>query len=614
MTPFIDGIASPSDPNVSPDGQAVAFVVTTIDVADDRYRRSIWMARGDSASPFTTGDGDTAPRWSPDGRQLAFLRKVDDCPQVAVIDVAGGEARVVTDLDLGVFSEPRWSPDGNLIAFTGTVWNEEWVGLDDDERKRRPRRITRRAYRHDTFGSTHDRRRFVHLLEPREGTVRRLTGSTEDETLPVWSPDGSKVAYVTDLSDNPGFDFGSDVMEVAVDGGQPAPAGPRGIWVALGYRGDGVLCGLGSPGSTFPELARLWTLGDDPQCVSAELDRGLSTFAGVVPRVDFDDDTALVSVVESGTVGVVSVDPEGRVTDVYRGRDVVSGFHRSAGTLATTITRVDSPGRLHVAKDGGVSVHSDFGGRRVETTEPCHLELDGLDVWVYLPPGDGPVPLLLNIHGGPASQYDWGFFDEFQVYAQAGYGVVATNPRGSSGRDREFLRAVVGRGWGEADVEDIDTAVAAALAEYPRLDSQRMGVMGGSYGGFLTAWLIAHQERWKTAIVERGLLCWPSFAGTSDIGGWFADKYLGDPELAWDRSPLRLAHQVVTPTLIIHSEDDYRCPIEQAEQYFSALLANGVHAEFIRFPGEGHELTRSGTPKHRHERFEMILDWLSRTL
>jgi len=141
-----------------------------------------------------------------------------------------------------------------------------------------------------------------------------------------------------------------------------------------------------------------------------------------------------------------------------------------------------------------------------------------------------------------------------------------------------------------------------------------MGVMGGSYGGFLTAWLIGHQDRWRSAIVERALLSWPSFGGTSDIGGWFGGHYIGDVDLEWERSPLRVADQVTTPTLIVHSEDDFRCPIEQAEQYFSALKRNGVHTELVRFPDEGHELSRSGKPRHREERFEIILDWLGRTL
>ncbi|MGD8289054.1 MAG: prolyl oligopeptidase family serine peptidase, partial [Gemmatimonadota bacterium] len=236
-----------------------------------------------------------------------------------------------------------------------------------------------------------------------------------------------------------------------------------------------------------------------------------------------------------------------------------------------------------------------------------------------LPEGGERVPLLLNIHGGPAAQYGHAFFDEFQVYVGAGYGVVACNPRGSAGKGDEFVRAVAGDGWGRVDRSDIDVVVREALRRYPRLDPDRMGVMGGSYGGFLSAWLIGQEDRWRSAVVERALLVWDSFAGTSDIGATFPAEYTGADhpdgwDTWWEKSPLRLADRVRTPTLLLHAENDYRCPIEQAEQYFMALLKQGVEVEMLRFPGEGHELSRNGAPKHRVERFEAILDWHARHL
>jgi len=243
-----------------------------------------------------------------------------------------------------------------------------------------------------------------------------------------------------------------------------------------------------------------------------------------------------------------------------------------------------------------------------------------IDAWVYLPPGDNPVPLLLNIHGGPAGQYGFGFFDEFQVYVAAGYGVVACNPRGSAGRGKAWLRAVTGDGWGVNDMADVQAVVAAAAVRHPRLDVTRKGIMGGSYGGFLTAWITGHDQSFRSAVVERALLNWTSFTGTSDISGAFSEMYLsgatapGDHEALWNASPLRLADEITTSTLLVHSEGDYRCPIEQAEQLFFVLLKNGVDAEFLRFPGESHEMSRAGTPQHRLARFEAILEWHGRHL
>jgi dipeptidyl aminopeptidase/acylaminoacyl peptidase len=183
----------------------------------------------------------------------------------------------------------------------------------------------------------------------------------------------------------------------------------------------------------------------------------------------------------------------------------------------------------------------------------------------------------------------------------------------------EFVRAVRRDGWGIVDETDVMAVLDAALQRYPRLDGDRVGVMGGSYGGFLTAWLIARHDRFRSAVVERALLGWPSFAGTSDIGATFGRMYL-DADLPddlgrlWGASPLSMADNITTPTLIVHSENDFRCPIEQAEQLFMMLKKQDVEAELLRFPGEGHELSRSGQPRHRLERYEAILDWHHRHL
>ena len=223
---------------------------------------------------------------------------------------------------------------------------------------------------------------------------------------------------------------------------------------------------------------------------------------------------------------------------------------------------------------------------------------------------------MLNIHGGPATQYGFGFFDEFQVYAGAGFGVVACNPRGSSGRGREYVRVPVGR-WSEErppDLEDVLEALDAALERYPRLDPDRLGIMGGSYGGFMTVRVLGVDRRFCSAVPERGLYAFTSFVGTSDIGPRFPRMYLGDIEPGdvdslWKASPLAVAHRITTPSLIIHSESDHRCPIEQGEQLFAVLVQQGVDVEMLRFPGSSHELSRSGKPRYRRERFDAILDW-----
>jgi dipeptidyl aminopeptidase/acylaminoacyl peptidase len=223
-------------------------------------------------------------------------------------------------------------------------------------------------------------------------------------------------------------------------------------------------------------------------------------------------------------------------------------------------------------------------------------------------------PALLNVHGGPASQYGHGFFDEFQVYAGAGYAVVYVNPRGSQGYGEAFARAVVGD-WGGGDYTDIMAGLDEALRRYDFIDPDRLGVMGGSYGGFMTSWIVGHTDRFKAACSERAVNTLWSMFGTSDIGHYFPELHSGGPppweDLRWylERSPLSYAKDIRTPLLIVHSEDDLRCPMEQAEQLFVALKRLGRPVRFVRFPDEDHDLSRTGRPRHRLARFRILLDW-----
>jgi dipeptidyl aminopeptidase/acylaminoacyl peptidase len=394
----------------------------------------------------------------------------------------------------------------------------------------------------------------------------------------------------------------------------------RGFFSQVGYSPGGALHVLGNADPRYPVDFFLHRVENGQLLnLTGHLDRGSVSLAAGPAAIRWDGDDAIVGLEDSGTFGVIRVKPDGKVKTELDGQLVATGFDAHNGRVVYTASTHDSPGEVY---DGDTQL-TKLNQADLALVAPEHFRVDSdgveVDVWVYLPDGDEKVPLLLNIHGGPASQYGFGFFDEFQVYAGAGYGVVACNPRGSAGRGDDFLRAVVGSGWGQVDYADITAAVAGALDRYDRLDPDRMGVMGGSYGGFMTGWIIGKENRWKSAVVERALTVWTSFSGTSDIGGVFPENYtLASYPDAWDRwwelGPLAMAHQVTTPTLVLHSETDWRCPIEQAEQYFMALLRNGTTTEFLRFPGEGHEMSRTGKPKHRVERFEAILDWHHRHL
>lgn len=546
--------------------------------------------------------------------------------QVAIMPADGGEAQIVTDFALGV-RELEWSPNGESLMVLATTWTAEWEELDDEERARKPRRISSYGYRFDTRGWIHDRRDHLYLVDPAGDDPPRRIGSGEaSEGGFGLSPDGSKAAFITALDNPRMMRPGEELVEVDLaTGTETVRAAGSGFERAV-YGPDGSLYAIGNLEPDYPVLTSLWRVDDEPTDLTGHTDRSIFSFLQPpdMATPHWLDDGFLIGQVDGGRIHLVAFDGSGDVTQVITGDRYVTGFARAEdGTIFFTATDATNPGELYKLDPGGeerqlTGFNDEFRGSanliepsayRVETAPGVEV-----DTWMFVPEGEGPFPVLLNIHGGPASQYGFSFFDEFQVYAGAGYAVLACNPRGSAGRGIDWLRAVTGQGWGEVDLVDITAVVEDAIVRDTRLDGQRLGIMGGSYGGFLTAWTISRDHRYRSAVVERALIGWESFAGTSDIARDFARFYLGltpprDHRGLRIASPLDRAADIQTPTLIVHSEQDLRCPIEQAEQLFMTLLRNDVEVEMIRFPEESHELSRSGTPRHRLERFERILEW-----
>jgi dipeptidyl aminopeptidase/acylaminoacyl peptidase len=640
----------PGDPQLHPDGRRVAYTIAEVDVEEDRYVRRLHLWDGTASRIFTHGPSDGSPRWSPEGEHLAFVRTAETegaKPQLHVMPADGGEAQRRTELPLGI-AGLAWSPDSRSIVVVGTEWTEDLAGLDDDERRRRPRRITELPYRSDTERSTGgwigDRRQRLWLVDATGGTEPRLLVSSDrDQGGPAWRPDARAVVYLTDPVGRDEFAPAQQAFEVAVDGGEPVAVGPPGMWSWVGYAPDGTLhlAGLRSPWD-WPGANRLWRCEPDGAGftltdLTGHLDRDvLPNAPGVGPAGPrFVDDGFLTALEDRGTTRIVHVHDDGKVTDVVGGERNVTGFsvRPDASAVVFTITDPRTPGELSWLEAGDERSLTDLAAAfrtqvDVLPTERFTFTRDGaeLDVWAVLPAGMGAadeasVPLLLDIHGGPTSQYGDYFFDEFQVAAGAGYLVVGTNPRGSSGRGTDWARAVVGA-WGEGasvDTLDLEAVIDAALARYPQADPARIGIMGGSYGGYAVARMLPRTDRYGSAVVERGLLQWESFTGTSDIGAFFDRMFLGESlggqstihRLA---SPVHTAGKIVTPTLVLHSETDWRCPVGQGEEFFVALKRAGVETEMVQFPNEGHELSRAGAPKHRIERFEVLLDWHGRHL
>jgi dipeptidyl aminopeptidase/acylaminoacyl peptidase len=620
----------PSDAFLHPDGTRVVFVVTQMDLDADEYVRQLWLWDGEIARPLTAGRADTSPRWSPDGASLAFLRKGpgdDDKAQLALMPIDGGEAETITDFELGV-SEIAWSPDGSTIAVVAAEYVD---GIeDDDERDRAPRRIAHPAFRFDNKGWTFNSRSHIWTVDVGTGASTQVTSGDCSETSVSWSPDGETLTYLSATGQDRWVNPLNNVFTISPGGGAAQAATPMGAWSWSGFAPDGTLYALGLVSDRIdlrpPQIHRVVWDGALDQVT--HIDRNLNPqhppSALSAPR--FLDDGTIVAVVEDrGMHRVVSIGFDGSISDVAGGPRLITGWCPSGDGSKAVFTASTPTGPGEVIRwdnrhETTLTSLNEAFAESVDLVQPEEFtfESDGAQIhgWVYLPPGDGTVPLLLNIHGGPATQYGWGFFDEFQVYVGAGYGVVAVNPRGSSGYGYEHVSVPCGR-WSEEippDMADLIAAPLAAAERFARLDTSRMGVMGGSYGGLSTAIVTALDDSYRSAVAERGVYNWVSMAGTSDIP-FFIELYLGTDlphgaEEMWKASALSRAHTIETPTLVIHAETDYRCPVEQGQQLFSLLYKQGVATELLLFPsGEGHELSRSGKPKHRVERFEAILAW-----
>ncbi|WP_022919646.1 S9 family peptidase [Ruania albidiflava] len=661
---------------VHPDGSWAVVSIARPDTEDDSYPATLWRVRlcDGELTPFTHGWRDTQPVFTPDGQHLVFLRQAKDGkPQLAVLDLAGGEPRVLTDHPLGV-SAPVPAPDSTRVAYTARVPEPGRYGTVDGvgPGAEPPRHITTFRYRLDGAGFLPDKPQHVFVLDlpspadpvddvPRPEqespsgeqsgtaagerapgerdkpltvpgvTTRRLTTAAADHRIPVWTPDSRHVLVLRAQEDALAPELvlhedaaGADARVLDVAGLVPAGLAfsrdGATLWLLLSDFGPDRMDFIGRS----PALYRADWQAEAARFDAATLERLTDpTTTSLAGELEIAGEDVLVGRMHRGTMEVARW-REGRLSTALAGEVESSGACAvgTDGSALATASSVDTVGDLWLLpSDGAPGRVTDLSRRlRAEAgvitpVETTATSPDGYPVhgWVAVPEGDGPHPVLLLIHGGPHAQYTPTFFDEVQTYAGAGYAVVFCNPRGSAGYGQEHGRAITGA-FGDRDAADVLAFLDAALTD-PRLAADRVGVLGGSYGGYMTAWLTTRTDRFVAAIVERGFLDPASFVGSADIGWYFSEAYVGsDAEQVTAQSPMVHLDRVRTPTLVIHSEQDWRCPVEQGQRWYVGLKQRGVPAELLLFPGEGHELSRSGTPKHRLARFEHILRWWNRYL
>lgn len=635
--------------HLSPDGKRVAYVLSEIDVDRDEHRSTIWVVPADrgEAVQLTRGPKrDTSPRWSPDGRWLAFLSdRADERPQLYVLPTAGGEPTKLTALDAGA-GPATWSADSRRIAFSARVWLDP-PPQDREARERweaRPRHVTRAQYKADGQGYTFDFRRHLFMIDLDGGEPRQVTTGDADDTGEAWSPDGRRIAFSRLRTGRADYSV-SDIHVLDVRSGEVRRISdriPRAVSPTWSPDGRTIACyahdvdefGIGDP------MIRVWTIASDgssdPRCVTERYDRAVVPLPPptVTPGPAWSRDGRSVTFIaaDRGSAHVVRADvATGDVMVVVGGERQVLFTSEAPGTgIAFVAGDIERPADVHVCAPDGTrerrltDVNRELldllrlprAERRTFPTPYGHA----VEGWVLRPrERSGPAPLLVDIHGGPAgfagNVISPGFLFRY-ILASRGWAVLMLNPTGSGSYGREFAHGIR-RKWGEHDLAEQVAAIDALVAD-GTADPGRLAVTGYSYGGFMTGWVIGHTDRFKAAVVGAPLSDQESFHGTSDIGPWFTYWEMGGDihearETYRRLSPVNYVDRVATPTLVMQGEADERCPIGQGEQLYIGLVTAGkAPTEFVRYPGQSHLFLRNGRPSHRVDYNRRLVDWVTR--
>ncbi len=638
LTPdiIVYGFRPAADPHVAPGGDRVAYTVSATDRESGKSTSQVWVANidGSGARAVTAGEvRNRSARWSPDGATLAFVSNRSGKDGVYLLPMAGGEARELFTFHTSI-ADVEWSPDGSQLVFTAQIDPEQPEGGANGTAP--TVRVTSRLdYKQDNRGYLGDARRQVFVAQVDTGACQQLTHDAVDHNFPQWSPDGAWLAMqVTNRNgmcsqlrllrpgDGETVDIGPETGVVAVwawspDGGRIVFAGDT----EQTWQTDFFVLDTGS------QAIRRVT--DDLACLPAA---GFPTIEPPSQPVWLDDANVLFHAVRAGAAGlwVVNLDT-GEVEQVEGSQSLRSGLSsdRAHRYFAQGLASLDATGEIQVfdRSDGSSRTITSqsapvFADSPAARWERFDVRRDGFttEAWLLKPAGFNErkkYPVVLDVHGGPNGFYGYGFNAIQQVLATNDIITVFSNPRGSSSYGRHFTQQVTGD-WGGEDYRDL-MAVVDEVAARPYVDRERMGIYGYSYGGYMTAWTISQNDRFKAAVCGAPCFDLESMFGTSDISHTFGVlQWTGAPHEAREwyatHSPSQFAHNTKTPTLIIHGEADERCPIGQGEQMFVTLKRAGVDVEFARYPGGSHLFMRAGPPEQRKDVLERVLGWFKERL
>jgi dipeptidyl aminopeptidase/acylaminoacyl peptidase len=640
----VNNLKTVSSPALDPSGTWVAYAVESVDPKADKNVSHIWMTSWDGTRTVQLTnrekESESNPRWSPDGRYLAFVSSrgdKHDNDQLWLLDRTGGEAQPLTKLD-GSVVDYAWAPGSRQIALI--VQDPDPTADKDDSKKDeektpKPVVIDRFQFKRDNDGYLTGRRQRLMLLDLATRQARRLTTGDDDEYLPAWSPDGSRIAFVSNRDKDPDRTYNYDLWIVPAAGPVQAPtqlttfAGADNdpdysSYPAWSPDGRSIAYLQGGPVQLFAygtrHLAVIPAAGGEPRILTAALDRNIlqpawSPDGKSVRFIVEDDKTQWLGSVGAGGGPIKRIAGDRRV---FQGSDQLA-----KGRTVALIDDPEHPPEVY-AVDGSTLrrlSHQNDGWLADVQLAPVEDTIlhsrDGTEVHGFLlKPLSGPstrVPAILRLHGGPQSQFDYGFSFEWQILAANGYAVVASNPRGSTGRGQDYAKGIYAA-WGSVDVLDVLSAVDDAVAR-GIADPNRLGVGGWSYGGMLTNYVIASDPRFKAAT---------SGASISNIlAGYGTDQYIRDYEMelgkpwehldVWMKNSFPFYHvdKIVTPTLFLGGDKDFNVPLLNGEQMYQALKSRGVDTELVIYPGQYHGIRQ---PSFQRDRYQRYLDWYAKYL
>ncbi|WP_368653910.1 prolyl oligopeptidase family serine peptidase [Ornithinibacillus sp. 4-3] len=644
-----------SDPQFAPNGDSYVYVSTTVN-DNKKYESHLFLQNLNegSSKQWTFQHGrDSHPRFSPDGSQIVFQSNRSGVLQICLLSTAGGEAQQITAFQNGA-SKPCWSKDGKYIIFSASLAMndsvEDQCELSKEEREKlaeekanSPLIINDLKYKSDAKGFHDEKREQIILYNVEQATFTKLTSTNTNHQFHDISPDSNLILFTANLDEDADYQQQHSLYilnrstnelkkAVSLDGMfRNAKFSPSGKFIASYYHD------YSYASATLSELIVINVQTGEVDTVSKNWDVQLGnsvigdtrlgeSYDG--PSWSDDEETLYFLGTHHGSANLYRTNlKEKKMETLYSNNNQVFGFsyHPPSNQFILGISEPTNPCNFyHFVEGKELAKLTDENSEwldEIHLSEPETIWFTAKDGWKIqgwlLKPFDykkgEKYPLVLEIHGGPHAMYGQSYFHEMQLLAAKGYVVLYTNPRGSHGYGQKFVDAVR-TDYGGSDYTDLMSAVDHVLAHYDFIDESRLGVTGGSYGGFMTNWIVGHTDRFKAAVTQRSISNWLSFYGVSDIGHYFTEWELGVPRLddplkLWDFSPIKYAKNINTPLLILHGELDYRCPIEQGEQFFIALKHLKKEVEFIRFPNANHELSRSGDPSLRIERLRHICRW-----